>query len=149
MKKFKFGLEPVLQYRKYVEKQKQQELAIAIKKSFDCKRKIASFKEKHSECRDTLDEKMAQGLNYNYHYILTGYLTGLNFDIKSSQKESIKLKKRVLEKQKLLATKQIDRKLIDKIKEKRKKLFYEEFIKIEQKEADDMVLLKVARKKNE
>ncbi len=145
MKKFKFNLEPVLRYRKHIEMQKKQELSLAMKKLSDCEQETLKFQDKYLKLNDDFGKNISEGIDGNYHSFFNDYLLSLSFDIELLKAECVKLEKDVFNKKQIVLSKQKERKVVDKFKERKKKIFYNNMIKLEQKEADEMLIVKKAR----
>ena len=142
MKKFNFKMQSVLKYRKFLEKKAKQELGLAIMKLNKCEKKIKGFQNSFALQRTLLDKEMENGINSSRYRIATNYLAGLHLDIRREKKEAFKLNENVFIKRKKLTEKQIEKKLIDKLKEKKHQEYYQNLMKVEQKEIDDMVIIK-------
>lgn len=135
MKKFNFRLQKLLEIR-----EKDEEKSIVEFKSAESKKK--SFEEK----LNILSNEYVKYNNINgakstiERKIIQNYLSALNNDIEKTTKLLHKQTKIVEEKRKELAQKQIDRKIVDTLKNKKFVLYIKEQNLIEQKINDELGL---------
>ena len=136
MKKFHFTLQPVLQHRERVEDEKQQ--AVALKKraldeaDAELRRLNAEFRENADRLRESHREIETEELRLTY-----AHLQFLDRCI-VSQIQIVAERRVVLERaRKELQVASKERKVVDKLKERRKAAHQTEAARIEQNELDD------------
>lgn len=135
-KKFLFALQPVLEHRKRLEDEKQQVMAIRRKAHDDAKRELDRLNEEFRGCASHLRERHRelQADDLRLHY---AHLQFLDRAIEAQMK-LVAERYAALERARLdlvAATK--DRKVVDKLKERRKVAHVAEELRIEQIELDD------------
>ncbi len=148
MKRFSFKLQPVLKYRQYLEHLAQLEVAesaMELKRSQD---KIEDLRRFYTQTMNTLDAEASKGISASEFKSYKDYLDSVENAIELETLESQKLKKLLVEKQKKLTQKSIQRKVIERLKEKRKNEYMADFRKDEQTSMDEMASLKKAREIN-
>jgi flagellar FliJ protein len=144
LKKFNFKLQALLNYRENLEKKAKQDLAIVLRNLGEVSNKIIMLQETYENKREKFDEVMQNQLNYNEYQIFTSYLASLNMDISLAKRQKIKLQKQVLQKQEILKQKLLAKKVVEKYKERKSKEYYNNINKLEQKEFDEIAILKKA-----
>ncbi len=145
MKKFLFKLQPLLKYRKYLEHLAKQETAKAYKDVKDCERAIENFKKIYSEKADELDKQSSVGISALDFRYSRDYLDSIENDIKAEISRLVQFKTILLDRQKKLTEKSIDKKVIERLKQKQENDYMDAFRQNEQKEADEIASLKKAR----
>lgn len=146
MKRFEFKLQPVLNFRKYQERIAQQQTAKAQMDLKNCEKNIIHLEQAYEQSADQIEKNVMNGIGAfefrQYHQ----YLDSVEGTIEDEKKRKIKLKKKLEEKLQVLKRKSVEKKAMELHREKLKTIYNEEFIKIEQKESDEMSSLKTARK---
>lgn len=131
MKRFNFKLETVLSLRENIEKQWEAKLG-QVNSEFELiKIKIEKLK------MEVYDSKMA-GIDLGNYHVQTLYQERLNYQIEI---ENENLRKKMLELEevkKIYLEKSIDRKVIDKLKDKAEANYHKEFLKDEIKYIDEL-----------
>ncbi len=145
MKKFLFRLQPLLKYRQYLEHRAKQETAKAYKDVKDCENSIEYLKIIYSKGLDELDNRAVHGISALDFRHSRDYLDSLEDDIKSEMVKLVQLNKVLMEKQRKLTEKSVNKKVIERLKEKKENIYMDEFRKEEQKLADEAASLKRAR----
>ncbi len=145
MQKFLFKLQPLLKYRQYLEHIAKQETAKAYGDVKECERAIEYFKKIYSDKADELDKKASLGISAMDFRYIRDYLDSIENDIKAETSRLIQFKTILLDRQKKLTEKSIDKKVIERLKQKKENDYMDEFRKYEQKEADEIASLKKAR----
>ncbi len=145
MKKFLFKLQPLLKYRKYLEHLAKQETAKAYKDVKDCERTIEDFKKIYAEKADELDKQASIGISALDFRYSRDFLDSIENDIKAEISRLVQFKTILLDRQKKLTEKSVDKKVIERLKQKQENDYMDAFRKNEQKEADEIASLKKAR----
>lgn len=149
MKKFNFRLESVLKYRTYQEQLAQQEMLKAFIKVAESEKRVEALKNILLNLSERLDKETGQGISAASFKQFSDYLDSLEDDIQSEIKNLNNLKKTADEKQKILTEKSIERKIIERLKNRKKDDYREEMLVEEQNTADEVSSLKTARGQNE
>ena len=142
--KFKFNLEKVLKHRKIQEDLAQRDYQEALAELHNQERKLEKILNSIVESRELISWLEVQvapdrfdRVNQAHQFI---YLQGLRAD---RQKEKIKeVEKLVESKQELLRQKAMDKKIIERLKDKKRKAFEVEQNKVQQKELDEIVSMR-------
>ncbi len=145
MQKFSFKLQPLLKYRKYLEHLAKQETAKAYKDVKDCEKNIEYLKKIYSEKENELYQKASRGISALDFRYSRDYLDSIENDIKTEISRLAQLKTILMDRQKTLTKKSVDKKVIERLKQKKENDYMDEFRKNEQKEADEIASLKKAR----
>lgn len=144
MEEYSFSMEKVLDYRVDVEKQKAEEFA---KLKFEITEIETEITKLNIELK-SINEKICSVQNVNELLQLQLYRELLEENVKMQKLLLIEKRKSLEEKRSELKQAQIDRKIMDKLKEKDYSQFiYKRNLK-EQKELDDISVMKFKRTKN-
>ncbi len=148
MKRFEFKLQPLLNYRLYLERIAQQNTARAHMDVRVCEKQITHLKHTYDQNADKAEDIVAKGVSApefrRYHH----YLESVKSGIKDEKLRKIALEKILKEKLLELKKKSVDKKAMELYREKLKNRYTQEVIKIEQKELDEISSLKTARTKS-
>ncbi|MEA2060960.1 MAG: flagellar export protein FliJ [Thermodesulfobacteriota bacterium] len=148
MKKFIFRLESLLIYRNHLEYIARQEMAEAYRQVKALEESIFRLKEEFSAAAQQLDTASARGITARMFKEYTDYLNAVERDIAAETDRKKTLEKALWKSQDRLREKSVDRKAIERLKEKQKKQYVDEFLKVEQKSLDEVMALKKAREIN-
>ncbi len=145
MKKFDFKLEPVLKYRKMVFDQVQEEFFSARKVLLEAINELENIQKEEEDHKNTLKKKQKGYIDVSNLVIHMRYLMHLNRmkkikleDVKNKENELNKVRENLIKVSK-------DKKILEKLKEKRFVDFTAEELKIEQKEYDESAIIKYSR----
>ena len=145
MKRFQFRLESLLRYREYLEKQAKQEVANVRSDILRCEERITRYEKDHAETTQELEEEVATGIDSKRYKHYTGYIESIESNIQAETIQQDELRTLLSEKQKQLAQRSVDRKVLEKLKDRRREEYYQETLKTFQKETDDMIVTRKAR----
>jgi len=145
MKKFQFKLEPLRRYREFLERQKQLEVAKARSDVLSCEESIEKTRAAFSETVSSLEADLGKGMPAAQFMHVRNYLSGLESFEASEEKRRVRLMKTLIRRQEELARKSIEKKAIEKLKDRQKEEYYTSMLKQEQKTLDDTVILRQAR----
>jgi flagellar FliJ protein len=143
---FKFSLESVLKHRKRLEEIAQREFAEAQASVDALLRKIEAMYARLDEVREEILGAQKAGSAAKLEEIreMEHFMAGQKIRIETLRQEARVLLQIAEEKQELLIAAARDKKMLVKLKEK-KKLEYQEWLKtVEQKELDDMTMVRQA-----
>jgi flagellar FliJ protein len=145
MKRFKFKLQPLLNYREYLERIARKNTAKANMDVKDCERHITRLKQTYDQKADKIDDMVAKGVSASefrqHHY----YLDTVESSIKEETSRKIELDKCHKEKLLELKKKSVDKKVMELYRERLETEYTQEGIKNEQKESDEISSIKTAR----
>ena len=145
MKKFKFRLEPLMQYREFMERRKQLEVAQARTDVISCEQSIEQIRTTFSDTTDQLAEDLNQGIEAARFLRVNAYLSGLESLEEAEKKRHAQLLGVLARRQKELKKKTIEKKAIEKLKLRQKEEYYTGMMKEEQQSLDDIIILRQAR----
>lgn len=147
MKKFNFRLQSVLDFRKHLEKMAQMEVAKARRDLMESEEKLKSLNMDYDDTSLVFDGEMTKGIGAERFHYFTDYLSSIESLIQREEQNKEAFSGILIEKQNVLREKSIDRKTIEKLKEKQKNEYYDKMMKDMQKEVDDMVIIRQKRER--
>lgn len=137
---FHFGMQKVLEYREQLEEQAKVHLASAQSRLLTAKQKEDTLREEISRAQNKLSQiSMVQ---QSEHWLQEQYLKGLNIDLSAAVLQTRMAEQLVEEARKLLAARSMDKKLLEKLKERQKKYFEREESLKEQRFNDEIATLR-------
>lgn len=119
MKKFKFSLETVLNYKEQNENNLRAEHAAALQQVAKQEKKIEEIRQKQKQTADELNEKRSSGFNVLQIQTFEKYLNYLKGELKKELQVLDILKKKEEERRAALIAARTETKSISKLKEKR------------------------------
>lgn len=149
MKKFNFRLQPVLKYREYLENVARQEYVEAYMGVKAVEEQIAQMEQHYLDHAEMVEQKTLEGISSLLFKKYNEYLDSIEKDIVLKRKEHEQLQRVLAVKQQALTKKSVERKVIERLKEKKRGEYVEEFQAEEQKRSDDISSLKKAREVSE
>ncbi len=145
MKRFKFKLQALLNFRKHLERMAQQDMAKTVLALTACEKQIDSLQMTHGQSTERLEQIVEKGVGadqFNQHQAYLGEVVRM---IAQEKQHRVQLGK-VLEKKRLaLKKRSIDKKAMERLRESRAKEYNQELLVAEQKELDEISSLKKAR----
>jgi len=146
-KKFKFRLEPLLNIRKYKEKERQKELAEAQSRVLKQVTSIKSMDDHRLNTMDTQRQRLTGSISLAEALVCSRYLVKLKRDrmtgvelLHGLRKEEDVRRSRLIEAAK-------ERKIFEMLREKRERRHLEEIDKADQKELDEVAAVGDRRNK--
>jgi flagellar protein FliJ len=149
MKKFKFKLDSLLRYRSFQEHQKKLAVAAALNDVMACEAAIDKMVLLARTTAKSLESALANGMDATRFEWFNHYLSGLSCLRVSEEARRLELMKTLIIRQRELTEKSVARKVVENLKARKKEDYYREALKTEQKNLDDMVILRGSRKINE
>ena len=146
MKRFEFKLQPLLNYRKYLERVARQNTARASMDVENCEKQIIYLKQTYDQKAEKIEDLVAGGVSASEFRLHHQYLEAVERSMEDEKSRKIKLKKILQEKLLELKKRSVDKKAMELYREKMKDEYTREILKIEQKELDEISSLKTARK---
>ncbi len=145
MKRFKFNLQSLLNYREHLEQVARQDMARVIQEVTASETRIQAFQATHDQWTQKLEALVKKGVSasqFKIHHDYLGAVTGM---IVQEKQQKIGLDKILAENRVKLQKRSLDRKAMERLREKRAKDYHQELIVAEQKELDEISSLKRAR----
>ena len=141
--KFKFSLEKLLDIRKEKEEESKRKFTKTQREKQKTEEKLDELKENYEKYNG-----IRPGEDIIYQKIKKNYLFALNKGIEQTEKELVAKTKELEIKRKELIQKQIERKTVDILKEKKQIAYYKELDRIEHLQLDEMALYAHVRRVN-
>ena len=145
MKRFQFKLEPLLTYRKYLERLAQQETARAQLDVKECEKVILKLEQEVIDQNEIADAGLKDGMNAADFKRFYNYFQAAELQIDDEKKRKQTLKTVLSQKLEALRKKSVDKKAMELYREKQKEIYDQDLLKTEQKELDEISSLKTAR----
>lgn len=143
-KEFRFNLQKVLDYRVSLQEKSQQEFALARKKHQEQASLLEKLKQELEQARQEIRKKENQtqaGI-----WLWNQFIDRLEFDLKQAEARLKELTREVDLRRKTLIKTSKDKKIIEKLKYNQKMKFDHEQEKNEQKEFDEMAVVRYDHK---
>jgi flagellar FliJ protein len=145
MKRFRFRLESLLRYREYLAQLAQQEVARVRSEIFSCEERISKYEKDYAETARELDEEMSSGIDSRRYKHYTRYFEGIESSLEYETMNRKEMLDRLSGKQRQLEQRSVDKKILEKLKNRRREDYYKEALNTQQKETDDMIVLQKIR----
>lgn len=145
MKRFEFKLQPLLNFRGYLERVAQENTARANRDVHDCEQHITQLKQSYDQEADTIEARVKKGVSASEFRQHQEYLGAVETLIADERSRKIQLQTILREKLLELNKKRVDKKVMELYRDKLKTEYHQEVMKIEQKELDEISSLKTAR----
>jgi flagellar FliJ protein len=145
MRRFQFRLESLLRYREYLEKQVKQEVADVRAEILQCEERIDRYETDQAETTQELEQEVATGIDSKRYKHYTDFIESIEAGIQAENMLLDELQMRLSEKQRQLAQRSVDKKVLEKLKDRRREEYHQEAIRRFQKESDDMIVTRNAR----
>ncbi len=147
MKKFQFRLEPYLSYKNFLEKQAMLETAKARNEVLECEKVIESSQDDMRKTARMLEKETTDGISAEKYSVFVNYISYVESFIKTQKARRENLIASLQEKQKKLAEKSKDKKIIENFKSRQQEEYYFELSREEQKENDDAIVMRHSQQK--
>lgn len=145
MKRFQFRLQALLNYKKHLEEMARQEMAKAVAQVNECEQQIQTLIRDRKEAALTLEKRVAEGMSSGEFKRYHGFLQVLDQMVVEQKKQKFRLEKALEEKRSILTKRTIDKRAMERLKEKRAEEYVREMLKEEQKVLDEVASLKRVR----
>ncbi len=113
----------------------------------DSEKKLQEFNSDYDETSGEFNDEMSRGISSDRFHFFTDYLSSVESLIEREEQKKEAFAGILKEKQIVLKQKSIERKTIEKLKEKQKSEYYDKMLKDMQKEVDDMVIIRQKRER--
>lgn len=145
MKRFKFRLQPLLNYKIYQEQIARQEMAKAVADVNACRQRINTLEQERVVALEKVDRLVEKGIGAREFSLHQGFIGATERAINDEIARKDALKRKVDEKRRLLKKKTIDKKGLERLQKMQKEAHTAEMIREEQKELDEVASLRTAR----
>ncbi len=145
MKRFRFRLEAVLKYKHHLEHKAGQEVAAARQEISACTERIAAWQQERDTSVAQVDAAVLQGISARDFKQHQAFLDAMADTIAREESRKAVLEQELVQKQEGLQQRILERKTLERLREKQTRDHYREMQKNEQKELDEITSLKTAR----
>jgi len=145
MKRFEFKLQSLLNFRKHLERMAQQDMAKTVMEISACEKQIDSLQTNHGQSVQRLEEIVEKGVGAEQFKQHQAYLGEMMRMIVQEKQQKIQLGKILGKKRFALKKRSIDKKAMERLRERKAKEYNQELLMAEQKELDEISSLKKAR----
>lgn len=146
MKKFKYRLQALLKVKEHIEKERQKELAVAIRRTHDLQDNLGQMDTKRDKTLGRQRTQMVGHLSVAEMLVCGRYLMQLKRQQLAGGELLKALTKTEEEKRLALVNASRERQIQQKLKERRQEQFAAEIKKLEAKETDEIALKSYQRK---
>jgi flagellar protein FliJ len=146
--KFHFNLQALLQHREDLEQKERDEL---LRRNYHYQKELRHHDELVAKFRETMNEmaqKQSLGAELQELNLFYRYFDRLTSEIKESEKCLQTLQKEIQVQTEIVIEASKKKKVLATLKEKRQKEFVLEMDKLEQKEVDDLVVVRYAARES-
>ena len=140
MKSFKFRLDKILDYRKYLTKVAQIELFKAEKECIRREKQVKRLSEERQELTKSCIEEGVKGIDVPRYRIYQAYLYKIEHDLESARIFLKQEKENVITKKTILTNKSIKKKSLETLKELKHDRYIELSEREDQKVLDEIVI---------
>lgn len=145
MKRFEFRLESLLAYKAHLEQVARRQMADAVSEVNRCEQQIQTLVQDRRSAALRLEDLVENGMNaveFKQHH---GFLSALERMILDERQNKQVLEKKVEEALTMLKKRTIDKKALERLREKQAKAYTQDMLREEQKELDEIAGIKTAR----
>lgn len=148
MKKFQFRLQSLLKYKRHLEQVAKQEMAKAVADILTCEQRITGLQKDRISATEQLDSQVEKGMGAGRFNRYREFITALDQSIILERNKKNELEKILDDKREALKQRTIDKKSLERLREKQAREYTHEMIREEQKSLDEIASLKTAREVN-
>jgi flagellar FliJ protein len=145
MKRFEFKLQSLLNYKKHLEEMARQEMARAAADVNACEQRIRELGEERENAVTSIEKLVEDGVDAQAFKMYHGFVAALEQSITEEWQRKVALDKVLDEKRSVLKQRTIDKKAMERLRERRADEFMKEMLREEQKGLDEIAALKTAR----
>lgn len=138
MKKFRYRLQPLLNVKQHLERERQREHALATAKVIRQKEKLTSIAQHRNSTLDTQRSFLSGPLSLNRLLSCTRYLLKLRKDILSASELLHALERESDQTREKLVAASRTRKVYERLREIQYDSFLKDYARLEQKESDEI-----------
>ena len=145
MKKFQFRLQALLRYKKHLEQMARQEMAKAVAEVNACEMEIQRLVHERLNAALRLEERVAKGIRSGEFKRYQEFLVIMDQIIVQERIRKQRLEKIMEEKRSMLTQRTIEKKAMERLREKRAEEYTRDMLREEQKMLDEVASLKRVR----
>lgn len=142
MKQFAFRLDPVIRFRKHLERMALMELAKTKQAFFQAKQDIERLVQQRRNAMANMNHEEEQGIDGCRIIIYKDYLRGLTDRISMGSDRLLELAALVREKERAVEAERIKKETLESLREKRYAAYLKQCERAEQKASDEVVSLR-------
>ncbi len=142
MRGFSFRLQKVLNYRSYLEKMSQRDLVSAKREHIETKREISELSGRRIETAKLCSQEGLRGVDAPVYLLHKSFIGKLDRDLEASNIKLERTVKKLRSKEEALKKKSVERKTLEFLKDLQFKRHMELIEALEQKELDEMAVLR-------
>jgi len=142
MKRFEFKLDPVIRYRRHLERIALMELAKAKQELVHTKKKILALERSKEDVGKELNARQSEGLEVCRYQIYAAYLQGIEDRIEFENGRLVEIGKAILEKHKAAEAERTRKESVELIRRNEYRKYVDRALKAEQKAADELFSLR-------
>jgi flagellar FliJ protein len=143
---YKFPLEPVLRHRSFIEENLQKELAMLKNMLSIEKKKLGSYRKARYEFLSELQKKEKEGITISEIVLYFSFIERLSNDIVKQRDRIFEAEKKVDQKRSELIDAMKNRKILEKLKEKKGEAYRQEVMKKEMRFLNEVAVDRFNRK---
>ncbi|MCG8549734.1 MAG: flagellar export protein FliJ [Desulfobacterales bacterium] len=148
MKKFQFRLQSLLKYKRHLEQAAKQDMAKAVADVLACEQRITQLQQERISATDQLDILVEKGIGAGQFNRYRQFITAIDQTIILERNKKTELAKILDAKREILKQKTIEKKSLERLREKQEREYAHEMLRDEQKDLDEIASLKTAREVN-
>ena len=148
MKRFQFKLQSLLKYKRHLEQVAKQEMAKTVADIQTCEQRITGLQKDRISATDQLESQVEKGMGAGRFNRYTEFITALDQSIILERNKKNELEKILGDKREALKQRTIEKKSLERLREKQAREYTHEMIREEQKSLDEIASLKTAREVN-
>lgn len=145
MKKFVFKLKSVLNYREHLENLARQEVMKVLTDMDECRKRMERMRQARQMLAVQVEKETVKGISAILFRQYNDYMDSLERDISLMEQDLAQLQKVLAVKQQFLTKRSVDRKVIERLRDRKRAEYLQEVMSEEQKSADEISSLKKAR----
>jgi len=142
MKPFSFRLDSILNYRNYLEKRAQRNLANAINEYIGWEREIERLAKKRMEIARKCSDEGFKGMDVPIYHMYRSFLQKVNGDLERANMSLKKTEEKIKEKKAVLKGESIKKKTLETLKDLQLKKYMHRLETEEQKTIDELVIMR-------
>ncbi|OQX62643.1 MAG: flagellar export protein FliJ [Desulfococcus sp. 4484_242] len=141
--KYRFPFDALLRHRKFLEENLQREIGLLSRVLADEKKKLESLQQARKAASEKLRHRQkGKGITVSEVLLYTRFIERMSGQVNLQKTSVKKIEKNVEEKREDLVRAMKDRKIIEKLKEKKRQIFREQMMKQEQNFLNDMAAVR-------
>jgi len=149
MKKFQFRLQSLLNFKRHLEQVAKQDMARAVSDVLACEQRITGLQEDRAAAADQLESQVEKGMGADQFNRYRQFITALDQMLMGERQRKIELERILEKKRDGLKQRTIEKKSLERLREKQAREYTHEMIREEQKSLDETASLRTAREVND